>query len=222
MHRSRLDMRGADAGAGGMSISSGSGGASGMGASSSSVASAMAQSTGSSGAGSGSTCLAKSSSWAWSAAASVTASRKPSLLSARSWRHPVLQTLSSAKRSAIARDAHSAEGRRHAFAHGQAVECAINDGAGKSGARLRLDAALEVAEDGHVAGLQVRRALWREEAQHDARECGPHGCQCGLAGVDAGHVPEEDPRLSLPAWVEHVIQGGRELQDGGGRGPAVL
>ena len=43
MQRSRLDMRGADAGAGGMSISSGSSGASGMGASSSpSVASAIA------------------------------------------------------------------------------------------------------------------------------------------------------------------------------------
>ena len=40
------------------------------------------------------------------------------------------------------------------------------------------------------------------------RESGPHGCQCGLPGVDAGHVPEEDPRLSLPAWIEHVIQGG--------------
>ena len=58
MHRSRLDMRGSDAGAGGMSISSGSGGASGIGASSSSDASAMAQSTGSSGAGSSSMCLA--------------------------------------------------------------------------------------------------------------------------------------------------------------------
>ena len=39
--------------------------------------------------------------------------------------------------------------------HGQAFEGAIEDGAGKSGARLRLDAALEAAEDGHVAGLQV-------------------------------------------------------------------
>ena len=83
MHRSKFDIRGADAGAGGMSISSGSGGASGMGASSSSSdASAMAQSTGSSGAGSGSMCLAKSSSWAWSAAASATASRNSALLAA--------------------------------------------------------------------------------------------------------------------------------------------
>ena len=101
-------------------------------------------------------------------------------------------------------------GRRLAppcFVHGQAVEGAIENGAGKHGARLRLDAALEAAEDGHVAGLKVRCALWREEAQHDVRECGPHGCQCGLAGVDAGHVPEEDPRLSLPARIEHVNQG---------------
>ena len=106
--------------------------------------------------------------------------------------------------------------------HGQAFEGAIEDGAGKSGARLRLDAALEAAEDGHVAGLQVRRALWREEAQHDVRECGLHGGQGGLAGVDAGHVPEEDPRLSLPAWIEHAVQCGCELQERRRRGPAIL
>ena len=47
-------------------------------------------------------------------------------------------------------------GRRLAppcFVHGQAVEGAIEDGAGKRGTRLRLDEALEAAEDGHVAGL---------------------------------------------------------------------
>ena len=60
--------------------------------------------------------------------------------------------------------------------------------------------------------------MWREEAQHD----GPHGGQGGLAGVDAGHVPEKDPRLSLPAWIEHVVQTGRELQERRRRGPAVL
>ena len=116
-------------------------------------------------------------------------------------------------------------GRRLAppcFVHGQAFEGAIEDGAGKSGARLRLDAALEAAEDSHVARPQVRRASWREECEHDVRECGQHGCQCGLAGVDAGHVPEEDPRLPFSAWIEHVVQGGRELQDRGGRGPAVV
>ena len=64
--------------------------------------------------------------------------------------------------------------------------------------------------------------MWREEREHDVRECGPHGGQGGLAGVDAGHVPEEDPRLSLFAWIEHVIQSGRELQDRGRRGLAVL
>ena len=197
MQRSRFDMRGADAGAGGMSISSRSGGASGMGASSSpssSVSSAIAHIGGPSSAGSGAMCLAKRSSREWSAAASSTASRKAPSLWARSWRHPVLQTLPSATMSAIARAAHSAEDwRRHALF----MEGAIENGAGKGGARLRLDAALEAAEDGHVAGLQVRRALWREEAQHDVRECGLHGGQGGLAGVDAGHVPEEDPRLSL-------------------------
>ena len=40
-----------------------------------------------------------------------------------------------------------------------------------------LDAALEAAEDGHVAGLQVRRASWLDEAQHDVRESGLHGGQ---------------------------------------------
>ena len=117
-------------------------------------------------------------------------------------------------------------GRRLAppcFVHGQAIEGAIENGAGKSGARLRLDAALEAAEDGHVAGLQVRRAVRREEAQHDVRECGLHGGQSGLAGVDAGHVPEKDPRLSLPPWIEHAVQCGRELQERRRRrGPAVL
>ena len=59
MHRSKLDIGGADAGAGGMSIGSDSGGASGMSASSSSSdASAVVHSTGSSGAGSCSICLA--------------------------------------------------------------------------------------------------------------------------------------------------------------------
>ena len=119
MQRSRFDMRGADAGAGGMSISCGSGGASGMGASSSpssSVSSAIAHIGGPSSAGSGAMCLAKRSSREWSAAASSTASRKAPSLWARSWRHPVLQTLSSAKMSAIARAAHSAEDwRRHAL-----------------------------------------------------------------------------------------------------------
>ena len=62
----------------------------------------------------------------------------------------------------------------------------------------------------------------RDEAQHDMRECGPHGGQGGLAGVDAGHVPEKDPRLSLPAWIEHAVQCGCELQDRRRRGPAVL
>ena len=105
--------------------------------------------------------------------------------------------------------------------YGQAFEGAVEDGAGKSGARLRLDAALEASEDGHVAGLQVRCASWRDEAQHDVRESGLHGGQGGLAGVDAGHVPEKDPRLSF-ARVHHVVLCGRELQDRGRRGPAVL
>ena len=108
------------------------------------------------------------------------------------------------------------------FVHGQGVEGVVKDCAGKSRGRLLLNAALEAAEDGHVAGLQVRRALWWEEGEHDVRECGPHGGQGGLAGVDAGHVPEEDPRLPFSARVQNVVQSGRELQDRGRRGPAVV
>ena len=55
------------------------------------------------------------------------------------------------------------------------------------------------------------------------RELLLHGGHRALAGVDAGHVPEEDPRLSLPAWIEHAVRCGCELPDRGRRdGPAVL
>ena len=122
-----------------------------------------------------------------------------------------------------ARAANSAEDwRRHALFMVRSSNEPSEDGARKSGARLRLDAALEAAEDGHVAGLQVRRALWREEAQHDVRESCHHGGQGGLTGVDAGHAPEKDPRLSFLVRVQHVVQSGRELQDRGRRRPVVL
>ena len=49
-----------------------------------------------------------------------------------------------------------------------------------------------------------------------------HGGQSGLTGMDAGHLPEKDPRLSLPPRVHHVVQSAHELQDRGRRGPAVL
>ena len=116
-------------------------------------------------------------------------------------------------------------GRRLAppcFVHDQVVQRPVEEGARKSGARLRLDAALEAAEDGHVAGLQVRRVSWREGCEHDVRESCHHGGQGGLNGVDAGHAPEKDPRLSFLVWVQHVVQSGRELQDRGRRRPAVL
>ena len=54
--------------------------------------------------------------------------------------------------------------RRHALFMAKLSNCAVNDGAGKRRGRLRLDAALEAAEDSHVAGLQVRRVLWRGES----------------------------------------------------------
>ena len=112
MHRSRLDMRGADAGAGGMSISSGSGsggGASGMGASSSS-SEAMAQSTRSSGAGS----------WLDVLGEEIIAG-----MERRGFCHSIAgesavavgaQATPMSQRSVTARAAHSAEDwRRHAF-----------------------------------------------------------------------------------------------------------
>ena len=124
----------------------------------------MAHSTGSSGAGSGSMCFANNSPVACSSLAFSTASRKPSSPSARKRRQPVVHTWGFV---AEVRDCASCPfGRRLAppcLAQCQAVEGAIKDRAGKSGARLRLDAALEAAEDGHVAGLQVRRASWRED-----------------------------------------------------------
>ena len=53
------------------------------------------------------------------------------------------------------------------------------------------------------------------------RELLLHDGQGGLAGVDAGHVPEKDPRLSFLDRVQHVVQNGRELQERGRGGPAV-
>ena len=43
----------------------------------------------------------------------------------------------------------------------------------------------------------MRGAVRRDEAQHDVRELLLHGGRGALAGVDAGHVPEKDPRVSF-------------------------
>ena len=40
--------------------------------------------------------------------------------------------------------------------------------------------------------------------------------------MEAGHVPQKDPRLSFLARIQRVVQGGRELQDHGRRCLAVL
>ena len=123
----------------------------------------------------------KSSPSAWSSVACAAAASNSSLLCARKRLHPIVHAWFFSQRSVTARDAHSAEDwPPPCFVQCQAVEGAVKDGAGKSGARLRLDAALEAAEDGHVAGLQVRRASWRDEAQHDVRESASNGCQCAV------------------------------------------
>ena len=88
-------------------------------------------------------------------------------------------------RSVTARAAHSAEDwRRHALFTTTSSRVSSRTERARGGGRLRLDAALEAAEDGHVAGLQAR-SVRRDEAH---------------------------PRLSFLAWVHHVVQGGRELR----------
>ena len=205
MQRSKFDFGRADAGAGGMSMISGSGGASGMGAlSSSSDASAMAH--------------LKSG-----LRLDVLGEELIVGMERRGLRHGIAELGVAACAQAMpssyprlvllaqVRDCASCPfGRRLAppcFVHGQASEGAIEDGAGKRGARLRMDAALEAAEDGHVAGLQVRRAVRREEAQHDVWESGLHGGQGGLAGVMLAmsqrriHACPSLPRLSTSSNV---------------------
>ena len=81
---------------------------------------------------------------------------------------------------------------------------------------------IEAAEDGHVAELQVRRAVRRDEARYDVRENGLDGGHGAFAGVDAGHVREKHPRLSFLARVYHVVQSDRELQDRRRRCPTLL
>ena len=181
MQRSKFDIRGADAGAGGMSISSGSGGASGMGR----VVFVVCRICqcpfhGVFGRGLGLDVLGEElivgvecrglcdglAELGVAACAQAMPSSCPRLV--------LVAQVRGCTRCPF--------GRRLAppcFV-GQAFEGAIEDGAGKSGARLRLDAALEAAEDGHVAGLQVRRASWRDEAQH-VNECS--SCT-GSLGVD--------------------------------------
>ena len=192
MQRSKLDMGGADAGAGGMSISSSSGGASGMGASSSSsAASAMAQSTGSSRAGSGSTHVENSSpsgvEFGGVCDGSFETRRCCVLVSDL---HPVVHAWFFSQRSVTARAAHSAEDwRRHALFMAKPSKepsRTVRASVALACAWMQL---LKLRKTATSQGCQVRRALWQEEAQHDVRESGPHGCQCGLAGVDAGHVP---------------------------------
>ena len=93
---------------------------------------------------------------------SSSASRKSSSVRARKRRHPVVHALFSSQRSVTARDAHSAEDwRRHALFTARSSKEPSRTERARRDARLRLDAALEAAEDGHIAGLQLRRASWR-------------------------------------------------------------
>ena len=80
--------------------------------------------------------------------------------------------------------------------------------------------------------LKLRKTATSQGCKYDVLRGGrKHSTTCGnvasmaarvgLTGVDAGHVPEKDPRLSFFACVHHVVQCGRELQDRGRVGPAV-
>ena len=212
MQRSKFDIGRAEAGAGGMSISSGSGGASGTGASSSSSdASAVAQSTGSSGAGSGSMCLEKSSSRGMECGGLCDGFFEVGIAVARKRRHPVVHALFFSQRSVTERAAHSAEDCRHQalFTSTSSNEPSRTERA-RVALTLRLDAALEAAEYGHVAGLQVRRVL-RGGRQHSTT-CGKAAfmaARVASLGVDAGHVPREGSTIVLrcpgsarsPTWL---------------------
>ena len=199
-----------------MSISSGSG-ASGLGASSpSSDASAMAQSTGSSGAGS--ICLANNAPMACSSLAFSTASRNSASLCARKRRHPVLHTWLSPQRSVVARAAHSADDcRRHALFMVK-----------PSKVPSRTELARVALARARMQLLQLRKTATSQGCKYDvlrggrkhSTTCG--GGQCVGASVNAGHVPEEDPRMSFLARVQHIVQCGCELQDRGRRPPAFL
>ena len=131
----------------------------------------MAQSTGSSGAGSGSRssrewCAAASAEIVVAVCAQATPTSRPHLVFV-----------------AELRDCGSCPFCRRltppCLVQCQAVEGAIEDSAGKSGARLRLDAALEAAEDGHVAGSA--------------------GTTCFVAGGSSARRVGERP-ARLPAW----------------------
>ena len=210
MHK--LDIGGANAGAGGMSISSGSGGAgaSGVGASSaSSDASAMAIPRGLREQALVRSVSPTSRQERCSSLSFATASRKTSLC-ARKRRHPVVQALFSSPKSRIARNAHEVDDcRRHALF----ITMASEDGAGKSGARLRLlwMQLLKLWKTATSQGCKYDVLCGRREGTSPSWR---PGCP---TGVDAGHAPENDPRLSFLTRVRHVVLSGRELQDRGRR-----
>ena len=57
--------------------------------------------------------------------------------------------------------------------HDHVVERAVDDGAGKSGARLRLDAALVAAEDGHVSSARFQHVVQHGRELQERRRGGP-------------------------------------------------
>ena len=136
----------------------------GVPSSSSSESSAMVHTGGPSSAGSGSICFANKSPVACSSLAFSTASWNSSSLWARKRRQPVVHAWLSSQKSVSC------------LVHDHVVERAVDDGAGKRGARLRLDAAL-----GHVAGLPKRSAVRRDE--HDVKELRRHGDHGGLLAM---------------------------------------
>ena len=154
MHRSKLDMGGADAGAGGMSISSRSGGTDStpQGLRERALVRSVPRQV-----ASGVQLVGLCNSLAEIVVALGT-----------QWTPPSCPSL------VLVAEVHDYAWRPFSrwlsppcLVHHDVVERAVDDGAGKICAFVRLDAALEAAEDGHVA---VRGAVRRDEAKHDVRE----------------------------------------------------
>ena len=208
MHK--LDIGGANAGAGGMSISSGSGGAgaSGVGASSaSSDASAMAIPRG----------LREQA---------LVRSVSPTSRQERAARCPLQQH----------------RGRRRCVRASDATQwskpCSRRQNPGLRATPIKLTTVVAMpcssrwrprTERARVAlacvWMQLLK-LWKTATSQGCKYdvlCGRRegtspswrpGCP---TGVDAGHAPENDPRLSFLTRVRHVVLSGRELQDRGRR-----
>ena len=111
-------------------------------------------------------------------------------------------------------------GRADAGAGGMSIRSGMGASSSSSDASSM---AQSTGSSGAVAKSSSRE--WSDAALRGGRKHSTtllHDGHRALAGVDAGRVPEKDPRLQFFAQVQHVVQCGCELQDRGRGGPAVL